>query len=731
MVLPHGTGDLYHKYRPLRFSEVVGHDQVVKNLRTALNLPQPSQAYLLIGDSGTGKTTSARIAALTLNCAEKNKDGEPCLACAACRSVLSGRCTDVIEVNCADHRGIDAIRAVCSTMPMMPLQLTNKVYILDECFPGETLVMTDYGQAVPIKDVVDNEHITHVLSYDLDKRRIEPRKILKRYKRPYHEKMVRVGFSDGSFVESTRQHKYYVPGRGYVPAEELIVNDCLIEYAGDYKRVSACPHCGAMTDSAPAHLMRHHRDRTNHLAYTQRRRGSRRSLEERKNISDGRRQFYTTDRGKELRADWSQKQRGLGNTIYRHLTIAEVSRRFSEQQKRWWASLPYQEKNRRIQIFINAPKFNGFPNKKETIVSSWGISGLEYTGDGSFFMSLSLADGTTIRKNPDFTYYQNGKITKVVEVMDFEYWHTHEEAQEVVAAYKRAGLNCLIVDASRIGKDNNVRGEIEAFLNNHYRYVTSVEYTNKCRGGTVYDIGVEHNHNFFVVPAKYTRSGGSPSKSAPVLVSNCHQITKDAQSSLLKELEEAPKHVFIILCTTDPQKLLPTVRTRCQQFTFRGLNRKHLSELLRAVATFETYELDDAVYDEIINASGGSPRQALVYLQQVSQLEKPTPEAVGALLLGGQDTSTEVFTLCRELEASHRSWTKIMSLYDGCKEQGAPAVGMMIAGFFRNKLIGAQGPTQAARYARSLSLFINPFPEGKLGENALVLNLYKVHAETD
>ncbi len=132
MVLPHGSGDLYHKYRPKRFSEVVGHKEVVKSLKKAITSEQPSQVFLLTGDSGTGKTSSARIIALSLNCEARDEDGEPCLECKSCKVIMSGACVDIHEKNAADHRGIDAVRELSSTMTLLPMQIKNKVYILDE-----------------------------------------------------------------------------------------------------------------------------------------------------------------------------------------------------------------------------------------------------------------------------------------------------------------------------------------------------------------------------------------------------------------------------------------------------------------------------------------------------------------------------------------------------------------------------------------------------------------------
>ncbi len=132
MVLPHSTGDLYHKYRPRKFGEIAGHKELVSSIQQAVISDSPSQAYLLVGDSGTGKTTTARIMAMSLNCENRADDGEPCLVCGTCKTIVSGNCIDLVELNAADNRGIGDIRAICRTMPLLPMQLDKKVYILDE-----------------------------------------------------------------------------------------------------------------------------------------------------------------------------------------------------------------------------------------------------------------------------------------------------------------------------------------------------------------------------------------------------------------------------------------------------------------------------------------------------------------------------------------------------------------------------------------------------------------------
>jgi len=122
---------LYRRWRAQRFSEIVGQTAVVETLRNAVRTDRVSHAILFVGPRGTGKTSLARILAKALNCTNL-QDGDPCDVCEACISIREGRAMDLVEIDAASNRGIDAIRDLRDRINYAPTDLRRKVYILDE-----------------------------------------------------------------------------------------------------------------------------------------------------------------------------------------------------------------------------------------------------------------------------------------------------------------------------------------------------------------------------------------------------------------------------------------------------------------------------------------------------------------------------------------------------------------------------------------------------------------------
>ena len=122
---------LYRKYRPQTFDDMVGQPAITVALKNQLINGRMSHAYLFTGSRGTGKTSSAKILAKAVNC-ENPVDGNPCNCCAACKSIDSGSCMDVLEIDAASNNGVDQVRSLRDDAVYSPAQVRKRVYIIDE-----------------------------------------------------------------------------------------------------------------------------------------------------------------------------------------------------------------------------------------------------------------------------------------------------------------------------------------------------------------------------------------------------------------------------------------------------------------------------------------------------------------------------------------------------------------------------------------------------------------------
>jgi len=181
----------------------------------------------------------------------------------------------------------------------------------------------------------------------------------------------------------------------------------------------------------------------------------------------------------------------------------------------------------------------------------------------------------------------------------------------------------------------------------------------------------------------------------------CQKLTNEAQSALLKALEDTPEHVYFILCTTEPDKLLPTIRGRCSQFQVKLLDDDDMMKLLRSVVRAENESLPKVVFEQIIQDSLGHPRNALQILEQV--LSVPQEKRLEVAKRTAEQQS-QVIELCRAL-MNKEGWKKVANILSGLKDNDVEAIRRMVLGYCQAILL--KGENDQAGIV--MEQFINPF----------------------
>ncbi len=247
-------------------------------------------------------------------------------------------------------------------------------------------------------------------------------------------------------------------------------------------------------------------------------------------------------------------------------------------------------------------------------------------------------------------------------------------------------------------------------------------------------LGCDDTYDFFEVNAAKDRGiekireisgqvGRYPiGKARMWLIDEAHNLTKqsggDAQTALLKILEDTSEFDYFVLCTTHPDGLLKTIRTRCTEIKFRSLTESELVELMNAVLEKESKEITETVTQRIADVSEGSARKALVLLNQVMNLE----EAEALETLAPSQTTKVAFDLVKALLWQNAKWPDIAKIIDGIQDTDWEGLRRLILANATGTLLKGSG--NVARAATVLDCFEgNWFDSGKAG---LVLACYKV-----
>jgi DNA polymerase III gamma/tau subunit len=189
-------------------------------------------------------------------------------------------------------------------------------------------------------------------------------------------------------------------------------------------------------------------------------------------------------------------------------------------------------------------------------------------------------------------------------------------------------------------------------------------------------------------------------KSRVWIIDECHKLTNDAQNAFLKLLEDTPSHVYFILCTTEPNRLIKTIRNRCTEISVKSLSDKEIEKLISGVCKKEKIKLSEEVIDKIINVSEGSARKTLVVLHQIRDI-KSKEEQLNAI--SSSISENQGITIARLLFNTKTKWKEIANVLKTIENDDAESIRWLILGYAKSVLLN--GGNLSARAYQVIRVF--------------------------
>jgi len=194
-----------------------------------------------------------------------------------------------------------------------------------------------------------------------------------------------------------------------------------------------------------------------------------------------------------------------------------------------------------------------------------------------------------------------------------------------------------------------------------------------------------------------------------LLIDECHGLSAAAWKSILKTTEEPAAHVFWFLCTTEPGKVPPTIKTRFARIDLKPVDNEELHELLKAVCKAEGIKLASGVADVVVKEAGGSPRQLLVNLETAQDAED---RAEAAKMLHSAQDNDAVRELCQFI-TNGGNWVKATAILKRLEGERPESVRIIICNYLAAVLKNTNSDKKAMPLLYALEQFSTPFNESE------------------
>jgi DNA polymerase III subunit gamma/tau len=728
---------LHHKYRPQTFGDLVGQETIALTLSNALEQAKIAPAYLFTGPRGTGKTSSARILAKSLNCLNSDRPTPyPCGKCEVCLAIAKGAALDVMEIDAASNTGVDNIREIIERSRFAPVQCRYKIYVIDECLKGDSLIQTDNGLMRIDDPSLEGKK---VLSYNESQEAWEYKRVLRWLERGI-KKTVTIK-TDSSQICCTSNHLIRTQ-TGWIEAKNVkegmkILSPVSVdagkastnmvrmdEYADLRQDISLEEINSAANHTTSAKFL-YKQNKYNLCVDVDAKKNSmfqtfcKKKAKESKvfnltgtdirikkvmdsGISEAKILSISVNNYKLSNLDLSTEPclvmevsnipTSTADTLdYDGLTVQNSINGWNTKQvgysncaqKFKMSLIEDMAKNQPFAkqlAILSYKKFMRLLNQIQTVNqllrSGFNLLLQKDLPGGTWMMVLFTL---VFRVIPQYIFTPKDFLKQRIKLL-----LNGSQIWDILPVQNLTLENLLRKNTSTSNWEQNpVENGCQIYNNIPFRQWTTnletVESVNHADHEQVYDLEVEDNHNFV--------ANG-------LLVHNCHMLSTAAFNALLKTLEEPPPQVVFILATTDPQRVLSTIISRCQRFDYRRIPLIAMTSHLRYIADAEAIAIADDALTLVAQIANGGLRDAESLLDQLSLLpEKVTVEKVWDLV--GAVPEQELLKLLQAINGndSLAVLQQCRNLLDRGRE---PLVVLQnLAGFYLNLLIAKTAPNHS------------------------------------